>query len=677
MVDLFANRNEAPIDTMGLISDEELMMFGSQSDSPFASIGDTIRTEMENVAQGDFSGVSTLLEDNLSGVFTVAMTAIGMLFGGPLGIVTGLARLFMSAVESDFMGIGTMLEESTIVQSIRDGLEGIFSSISNIFGGGEDAPVDIAGYIPPELLGGGGNPLSGIISEVTETFAPISDLFNSDLLDPIRTLGEGLVGFFDNVAGANWQGFVDAAVALWDNFVLPLIQANIVLGLSLLSGFLTGIGNALPHLGDAIASFVNIFGELGEGDLMGAFLELIGGIGDLGNTIGSFVVGSADGIISFLENLTGMEFMSVSEGFGAMVNALTGLRDDFVDTFDLNIIINRATQMIDRFVLTFQEAWVGLLEMTGQDSTAARASLDETLGRIETVGLGLGANDMLRDQLSQGQINLWDMISLDVGGEEVSMTLLDALSDPAIVSTLGGQAQTLLDDALALASENADVVGLSELITAGFQSGLEIDPSTIDLSSIISASDYGVIDAAIIAQDFDAAGIDVVSLLGESINNALASGDLVAAEGLIDASVLFGGEDAITGIADGIDEQLLNTFADLSVDSLIGELGMDEDSALQIGTDITAGLVQGIADGRGDLETETQGIVEDVQGTIEDGFQVQSPSVYMQNIGDMLMQGLTLGMQNGMITIDPILAHIASEGTRIGTVFMATGLKGS
>lgn len=102
----------------------------------------------------DTSGIKTWAQTNMDSIVGVVVGVAGIVFGGPLGMAIGAARLVSTAIETDFLGIGTFLDESGITASVetaftslKDNVNGILQSV---FSGGGDATVYLIPAFNPD-----------------------------------------------------------------------------------------------------------------------------------------------------------------------------------------------------------------------------------------------------------------------------------------------------------------------------------------------------------------------------------------------------------------------------------------------------------------------------------------------------------------------------------------------
>lgn len=297
----------------------------------FNALGNDIQAGIQGqfgslqIATFDLSGVQAALETHMGEILNIGAMVIGVVFGGPVNWGIAIVRLVSDAIANDFLGLGTFLQESGIADSVTSALTDLQATIDSIIQGvfaqpkggkgakgGEEAGLELFGrfFSFTTILERAQGILGGMVD---------------DLVPGLKDLGAGLVGFFNNLAGADTSGLVSISAVILGFGVGALSTLTSIAG-----GVLSGLGTALPEIGSAISSFLNAISAVTRGDWSGALTSLGEGVTNLDNAFAGFVEGVADGVIDALEDLTGAELPSVEEG----LEAWRGVVDDIGIIFD-------------------------------------------------------------------------------------------------------------------------------------------------------------------------------------------------------------------------------------------------------------------------------------------------------------------------------------------------------
>jgi TP901 family phage tail tape measure protein len=346
-----------------------------------SSLRDNIISTFEGGVAVDTTSVSAWAQDNLESILTAVVSVAGIVLGGPAGMAIGAARLLASAIENDFLGIGTFLNTSGITTAVEGAFNSILASIRGIFTGGAPSGRMVAGGAG---TGGGGGLLDGLFAGltnftppdlsaigalITAAFQPLIDGFTGawESIQPhLQPFVEGVRGFFDalsqtdtagldNIAGviAGIGGTVFAGLA---DFVSQLVD----LGGSAIGGLLSGLGNALPLVGEGISGIVSAFSIAAETGDVGAALSSLGsGIGNIGSALLGFGAGAADGLIEAIEKVTGLELpdmATIGETLSTGLGALTTAFDNAKLAIDL-ILQGISTSITDNILTPVSTLW--------------------------------------------------------------------------------------------------------------------------------------------------------------------------------------------------------------------------------------------------------------------------------------------------------------------------------
>jgi len=379
-----------------------------------SNIRDAVTRAMADVqgATVDTAGVEAWATDNFDKILAIVVSVAGIIFGGPIGLAIGGARLIAEAINSDFLGIGTFLDES----GIKGAIEGVFNDIkgfvedlaARIFGGGgEPSTNPMAEYL--NTLGGGGmdlsDPLQRFANNLRKGIEIIKDVLagvGADIGKGLSDLMEGIKGFIENLAGADTGGLLDILTVV-GGAIGGFLTALISVGGAAVGGLLSAVGEALPLLGTALKDFISAISALGEGDIGGALTNLGNGIGNIISAIGNFVGSIADSVISFLERLLGLDLPSVSEIGQGIADFLSGL--------GLNL---------DALKVNFELVWEGIRLAVENAWNWLKTNVFDPIINIFVVdipaaGAALGENIALVWTGIQTAIKtVWDFISLNI-----------------------------------------------------------------------------------------------------------------------------------------------------------------------------------------------------------------------------------------------------------------------
>lgn len=296
-----------------------------------------VRTSIITAINTDFSGITidltqidTWANDNVNAILETVTTVVGIVLGGPVGMAIGAAKLIAGAIESDFLGIKTFLDNSGITTAVETALSSLKTDIENILAsvfGGEASGGDDASMLLLGPVMGGGEEMSGPLQRFTDRLAVGFEVLKttvagiwSDIGPGLADLGDGIKGFVDNLTGTETEGLLDVVT-----FIAGGIGA-IGLAIAQVGGFLAGtvlssLGAALPDLGTALSRFISAISLIGEGDIGGALTKLGEGLGSIGSAVINFSTTAADGVIEKIEEVAGVELPSVDEGMAAWVGA--------------------------------------------------------------------------------------------------------------------------------------------------------------------------------------------------------------------------------------------------------------------------------------------------------------------------------------------------------------------
>lgn len=329
----------------------------------------------------DLSGVQTWAEDNFGSILNIVALAAGVVLGGPAALAIGAAKLVASAIENDFLGIGTWLDTSGITAAVEGAFNSIVTSIRGIFTGGAASGRMVAGGAD---TGGGGGLLDGMFAGLTNFTPPdLSAIVGAieGILTPLRTAIEGawasiephvqpfidgIKGFFAALQGTDTAGLDNVAATIGTIATAifaglsSVIGTLVDLGGGAIGSVLEGLGNALPLVGEGISGIVSAFSIAAETGDVGAALSSLGsGISNIGGALLSFGAGAADGLLEAIEKVTGLQLpdmATIGETLSTGLGALTTAFDNAKLAIDI-ILQGISTSITDNILTPVSTLW--------------------------------------------------------------------------------------------------------------------------------------------------------------------------------------------------------------------------------------------------------------------------------------------------------------------------------
>lgn len=270
---------------------------------------------VDSVTNADFSGISDVIGDNTFDAVKIGLGLASVLLGGVPALVAGLTAVVLTAIENDFLGIGTALESTGIPQAISDAISGLFSSADAVIpeqGIFDGQLLSEEGLVPTNI----GEQQSGlesalgfvttIVDELTSpTLTNGIDAIRENVVPGIQSVFDGINGFLSNIFDggedrtANLTSIVDA--------IGNIIGFIVELGAISVGGFLDTLGDTLPIVGDTIGNIIDLVGNLIQGDFGGA-LDSVGDIvGNAIDLITTLVSGSFETGANFIGKVLGID----------------------------------------------------------------------------------------------------------------------------------------------------------------------------------------------------------------------------------------------------------------------------------------------------------------------------------------------------------------------------------
>jgi len=368
-----------------------------------------------DVTSIDFGPLASTVGNHL---FDIIKLALPLIFGG--GFLGMAASAVVMAISSDFLGLRTAIENSTIGQKLTDAVGFIPDTINGV--------LESIGSSGEGEGGGGSNALSGVISGITDALSPLWDYTLEavqPLIDGISSLASGVVGFLTAFKDTQTSNIVSTLKAIAEG-LLALLGAVGKFALFLVGGIIENFGNFLPKFGEALSGFVTGIDQI----LGGNFVE---GLTTIGNAIIDFISGWANlsihNIVTLINSILGLVGLDVSTITTALSDIGTAIYDEIVGAFNdmvtavstaifgtgeagdtsligtitsiptsiTDAIGDFATFITDTFVSPFTSAVTAIIEAftgIGQDILDKITEELNSVGDIEIPVLGISLNDV-------------------------------------------------------------------------------------------------------------------------------------------------------------------------------------------------------------------------------------------------------------------------------------------
>jgi TP901 family phage tail tape measure protein len=481
-----------------------------------------VQTTVEGAFQGlDFSGVEPIIDTHFNDILTTILGVVGIVFGGPVGIGLGIAKLVSVAIDNDFLGIGTLLENSGIAATVTDAFTNVKNTvdgiIQSIFGGGQQAaPIDLGatGFALQNFEGGGEEtPLDRFVNKLRLGLDKIGELGTTvwDNIKPgLDAIGGGIQGFIANLSGADTSGLGDLffnITSVIGGLVGAIATVVAQVGSDVIGGAMEAIGNALPTFGTAIANLISVFSDIGKGDWKQAGI-------DLGDTITNFVnaVGKLFGmdlqIPDFSTALDG--FRTAFEAIPTILVFIQGEIERGVNNFASGI--RGVFRDIEQTILDLQIKVADVQIALGINYDANVADKNAKQAALDTSNLAENLETGIATGLANSDINIdpAQYVNVDYAA------LADKITNP-----------TLIQDALTQAMAEGDQAALNVLLPLATELGIDTQ-SLVDqfAASLTDASAAQIYNASLTADVIVfASRVDLGPLRG-AINDAIAKGNL-------------------------------------------------------------------------------------------------------------------------------------------------------
>lgn len=414
-----------------------------------------------NITADDISlkGLADVFSTDL---LTTILAVLGMVIGGPIGFGVGIVKLLITAIENDFLGFRTALENSPAVQSIVDGLNGLWDLVTGFFGGGEGGAGDIDTSAVTSVTSSIENALTPLISFAGDQGAKIKT--------GLESIRDGLVGFFDAFKGTETGNIVQLAKDIGDVALTALsrgIEAFVSVlgpladaGGTLVGGMFEVLGEQLPKLGEGISSLITAVDRLIGGDYEGALRALAGGIEAFFGAFTGAAVGYVETWIEAIKDLTGLDlnldFSKIIDGALGIGEALiTGIGDGLniagsVLTWTLEMVSGIYNHIANTWAGSLASSGLKVLSGMGQGLIGIRSWVDTNIVTpiAGTISAAIDAAGAIMAVLVDFGPNMFQAILDSVG--DIGQWVMDNLISPIVdeLKKLGSMIGQAINDAI-------------------------------------------------------------------------------------------------------------------------------------------------------------------------------------------------------------------------------------
>lgn len=466
-------------------------------------IGEAIRTSF--VGGINLTGVSTWAKTNMNTILDTVVTVAGIVFGGPIGLAIGAAKLISSAIENDFLGIGTFLGESGIGAAVETAFNDLKATIdgiiASIFGGGGEQSVSMSDHVRSMVdTGGGAGVLGKFGADLAKGVGVIKGIVESvgpGITEGIEALGAGVGRFIAGITGAETEGLYDAFRPVLA-VIGGLVSAGITLAGLGIGTILETIGNVLGPFGEGIGSLITAVSNLGEGDVGGALSALGTGIKSFGDAALAIPATIANNVLSAIEDLTGVELPDFPMTIDAWTTEVERVFSD---------LGRRITVGFEDVIRGIQIKFAELLVTAGQLGTLAGVTdTGEATAALQSLGSLYSVDkivDTLESQMGAGVVDLSENITFALpGGATFTDTIANIIAngDPSL---LGEEMRWQLEDAFTVAVAGGDFATAGQILAVAPRLDLDIDEAdaqaqiVTQLVSAVQTGDQSLYTAAL------------------------------------------------------------------------------------------------------------------------------------------------------------------------------------
>lgn len=501
-----------------------------------------ISTALTGLGTIDLSSIQQAIADNIEVAIRGAVAIAAMVFSGPVGIGLSLAALVVTAIENDFLGIGTFLEESGIAASIEGALNGLVmlvqTTAETVFGGGDKNAAKRGGLLEGLFSGLLGSfeeitlpdltPLTNLLGGIKDNLVAIFDpAVTGSLIPGIKDVGDGLKGFFDNLAGTDTSGFdtIGQTLVLVFGAIGGIVSKLAAGGVDAVGGILSAIGDNLPALGTGISQIASAFSIAANGDLGGALSSFGGGLITIKDALVEF---TGDALLELADAIGGLIGIDVEGGLAAWGPALEKM------AFTVEVIFDRIKRDLEQF---FRDAELKMLTGVaqvqqnlglGEDSnlTARRMELATDISLTDAADQ---VEQALREQLATGTIDI--NTPIDVAGTQLNLLDSRVVFDrEALVANMSLEGRAAIQEAINLAISTGDENLFYSLVPLATELGISEESLIAQFQAAIDTATAANFFANVVADISVLPGVVNVGAVFSAATDAIA-GALSGASG--------------------------------------------------------------------------------------------------------------------------------------------------
>ena len=632
---------------------------------------DSFKDRIEEIFNFDVDEVAQFLSDNLMSVVSLGMA---LAFGSPLTLAFSIGGLVLDAIGDDFMGMGSLAEDSPIIaglvnlrQTIQQAMSDIFSSI----GQSRDlpSPMQMMGDVPMnEDLG------SVFGASIADMSVAIGELLATVLRGAVVILPSLIGGFatfaFENVAlplligiatsivddiqAGNLAGALETFLGLAfgilvaGNTIAALVGGS-GLGVALVKGIGTSISTAV--VAPIMTALTGLWTTIGT-TLAAGGAAAIAGVIFAGITIGAVIAawleerGAGDDFRSLVGRLMGLE--EGEDVTTVIVQFFEGIPAEIQRLFEGagNTIGSFFNDLFGRLEIGIIDLKLSILGLINSIQPAA-----DLLGTVT----GFNVDDEIT-RLTGDRFMVNFQSNLD---NAVATLNSQALTDIISGAIEAGVDPTLIQAQIDEATNTIANAGVSERLQAALLGDSEGGLNTNLIGNLIEQAN---------TENIDLSGLNISQRLIDEVNRQMESGQAVAPN-LLDLigftvnenSELFTDEQRET-MVNMLRENLSTMFNpdELGTMDTAGG-GVIADNWLQMGNDIITGLQDGITENQEGLNETIVGMGEQATEAARTIFATHSPSEVFKDIGFDLISGLDLGIKENMPMLDLSFNYLISR----------------
>lgn len=585
--------------------------------------------------------------------------------------------------ETDWQAIGddaakflSGIDWAGLVSSLTEGIGLAVGSIGELIWGlikpGWDSVV---GWWNETMTANGGDVIKTLLDGIVTALTNIETWVHDNIIKPLISGLEKALGLEEGTIGQTatqlWEFFKTSVETAWTTISGAVSEFFTGVWQSI-TGFFGTLGETAQAIWNGFVEGVSAKWEEIKGEVSsiftGAWETITGFFGTLGEVAQAIWTGFVDGVSAKWEEIKG-------EVSGTLTTAWSLITGAFGSLSDI------AGTIWDGFSTALSTAWTnvsGAVTKVFTDAWDAIKGAFTNIGDVATnlwEGLKNGLTEgweKLKDTILQPFRDMWDAVKKFFG---IASPSTEAASIGDFI--LKGLSQGLLDGVAAVLKTVADVFGrIWDAIKAifGFGGG-ESEES----------------------KDSKQAGADIMSGLSEGVkgNENLVKDEIkkAAQEALKSFRTEFGlpesgsgdatktkefGKGIVTGIAAGIKEKATDaTFSDSAKKvSSAAESAFKTDMSITgsnsnptagkykyIGWAICKGVAEGIEENKGCITTAVQDACYQALLAAEGCLGISSPSKVFAEIGDYMMQGMAVGLEDGEPAVSQTISDIAESIT--------------